>query len=414
MARSRFLFALMAAAVPITGCWVVIGESFDGYSRRGDGGTEVDGGVADVDAKDVDPDIVPLPLGFSAEPHAVGACLAKFTVANNVGYPTVTTPPGPVTIVTPATEGVADELNTDQDPRCYVTTPALPYCLIFASTFEIQEGAHLGVFGSRALAIVATGDITIQRTGILDVGAFDGPGVLGPGPHPDGNAPSVGGGGGNAEPGASACGQPGGPAIAAPRLIGGGNGGARGGDASVACRQGGGGGGAVQLVSLCGSIRMIGNANINATGGGGNASTDTTCPDGFGGGAGGTVWVQGADFVFDTTNGSTVDVFGGGGGGGGCRDSAGVAWTAAALPDRDDGGLGAICAGSGASGGHGGAGSRKSTSPQPGGAGTPGTGEATCGGAAGGRGRIVIQTPNADCGNYPFSSVSCVARKDAK
>ncbi len=401
----------MVAALPVTGCWVVIGESFDGYSRRGDGGTELDGGSLDGDLRDGDADVVPLPLGFTAEPHAVGACLAKFKVSNNVGYPTVQTPPGPVTIATPATAGDVDELDTDKDPRCYVATPALPYCLIFASTFEIQEGAHLGVFGSRALAIVATGDITIQRKGILDVGAFDGPGALGPGEHPGGNAATFGGGGGNAEPGGSACGQAGGDAIAVPRLVGGGNGGGGRSNPNPACRQGGGGGGAVQLVSLCGSVRMIDNANINATGGGGNATTDNACPDGFGGGAGGTVWVQGADFLFDTANGSTVDLYGGGGGGGGCRDNAGVGWTAAAGPDRDNGAAGATCAGSGAMGGHGGAGGRISATVQPGVAGTAGTGEAKCGGGSGGRGRIVIQTPSADCANYPFVAVSCVALK---
>lgn len=408
MARSKLLFGLLAAALPITGCWVVIGESFDGYSRRGDSGAGLDGSTLDG-GTDADADVIPLPLGFSAEPHAVGTCLAKFTVANNVGYPTVQTPPGPVTIVPRAGDEKTDPFDTDKDPRCYKAEPALPYCLIFASTFEIADMGHLGAFGKRPLAIVTTGDIVLRDHSVLDVGAFNAPGAPGPGSHTDGSSSTFGGGGGNAEPGAPGCTDTGGPAITDVRWVGGGNGGATG-AANPACRHGGGGGGAVQLVSLCGEIRMEGSANINATGGAGGTSSDNECPQGFGGGAGGTVWLQGADLVLDRANGSTVDVYGGGGAGGGCRNNSGLAWTPGTA-EREDGGTGAMCVGSGATGGRGGAGGRYVTTVPPGLAGTPGTGEAACGGGSGGRGRIVINTPTADCANYPFLPITCLARK---
>ncbi|NOU33509.1 MAG: hypothetical protein HOO96_36900, partial [Polyangiaceae bacterium] len=280
----------MAAALPVTGCWVVIGESFDGYSRRGDGGG-VDGGAPDA-VSDVVEDRPPLPPGFTSAPHAVGTCLAKFTVSNNVGYPPSEIVPTAMTIV-PITDAAdpTDKLDTDKDPRCYRTTPELPYCLLYVSTLEITSGAVLGAFGSRPVAIVATGDITIRQDGVLNVGAFDAPQPGGPGAHDGGNALTFRGGGGNAEPGASGCTDQGGAAISPAGLVGGGNGGKGRTDGNPACRQGGGGGGAVQLVSLCGTVRLDGNGTIDATGGGGGTSNDPACPGGFGGGAGGTVWV---------------------------------------------------------------------------------------------------------------------------
>jgi hypothetical protein len=395
MARSNLLVGLMAAALPVTGCWVVIGESFDGYSRRGDGGAGLDGGSLDGDVKDGDA----APLGFGSTPHQVGACMPHFTVANGIGYPSEV--PAPIRIAD------SDGVNTDTDPRCFKTSPPLPYCLLFASTFEIAPTGYLGTEGSRPLAIVAVDDLIIN--GNLDVAGADGPGNPGPGSHSAGAAPKFGGGGGNAEPGADGCGQSGGAAIAVPTLVGGGNGGGTS-DPNPACQRGGGGGGAVQLVSLCGAVRIPRPGNINASGGGGSGTDDALCPLGFGGGAGGTVWVQAGDFTFDGVGGATLHLFGGGGGGGSCRDTAASAWTGVTTGDRDNGKAGAAC-GSGATGGTGGIGGRLGNPPVSGAAGTPSTGEATCGGGGGGRGRIVIQTPTADCANYPFASVSCVAKK---
>jgi hypothetical protein len=382
------------ALLPISGCWVVIGESFDGYSRLADGGAGTDAGPGN----DADADGAPLPPGFSSAPHQVGNCLAKFTVANGVGYPSEL----------PSAIRIADNdgLNTDTDPRCYKTSPPLPYCLLFASTVDIPAGGYLGTEGSRPLAIVALDDIILG--GILDIAGADGPGNPGPGSHIAGASPNFGGGGGNVEPGADGCGQAGGAAIPTPQLVGGGNGGGTA-AANANCRRGGAGGGAVQLVSLCGAVRMPRPGNINASGGGGSGAADPTCPLGFGGGAGGTVWVQGTDFTFDGVGGATVDLFGGGGGGGSCRDNGADPWTAVDTGDRDKGKAGAVCGG-GATGGLGGIGGRVTMPPKGGLAGTPAAGEATCGGGGGGRGRIVIQTPNADCANYPFG-ISCTAMK---
>ncbi|NOU27673.1 MAG: hypothetical protein HOO96_07205, partial [Polyangiaceae bacterium] len=123
--------------------------------------------------------------------------------------------------------------------------------------------------------------------------------------------------------------------------------------------------------------------------------------------------VQGTDFAVDAVGGAGIDVYGGGGSGGACRDTAGSgAWSAAPAEGvRNDGGAGAMCAASGATGGRGGTGGRMSTTTKPGVAGAAGTGEAACGGGSGGSGRIVIETPTANCASYPMlRAAACLAK----
>jgi hypothetical protein len=179
--------------------------------------------------------------------------------------------------------------------------------------------------------------------------------------------------------------------------VGGGNGGGVD-SASAACRVGGRGGGAVQLVSLCGKIVL--NDIIDASGGSGGAASDPTCPQGAGGGAGGTVWLQAPSITFKQDV-ASINVYGGGGGGGSCRPNGTSAWSPGSRGDRQSPGQGANC-GSGILGGDGGLGGTEET-PGAGGQGAAAGGEATCGGGGGARGRVVLDVAgHKDCGQVPF------------
>jgi hypothetical protein len=145
-------------------------------------------------------------------------------------------------------------------------------------------------------------------------------------------------------------------------------------------------------VSLCGTITIKG--TIDASGGGGGAIDDATCPEGAGGGAGGTVWMQAGSIVFQNGT-ANIQLEGGGGGGGGCRATSGDPWSAGTGASRKNPGGGATCAG-GVFGGDGGAGAGTPNGPGIGSAPTPAAGEAKCGGGGGGRGRLVLQGRSCD------------------
>lgn len=354
---------------------LLIGESFDGYKAR-DGGAD---SAQDAIASDG---------GFSGAPHKIDECVPTFALSNGIGYPDRTTQA--IDIATTPDGGIV----TDDDVRCYVPPSGpLPYCLLLVSSFRVRQGAFLGFLGARPLAIVSVGDVEIG--GVLDVSGEDGYGRGGPGGHTLGAATQFGGGGSSAtDRGGNGCDGGAGNLFEA-GLTGGGNGGGFF-DPKFDCHGGGNGGGAVQIVSLCGTVKLTGNGNINASGGGGGATSEPSCATGFGGGAGGTVWIESAKFTLDKANGASIDLSGGGGGGGACRNDNVSVWTEGMGASRRLAGGGAACMTS--NGGNGGNGAYRDTPAENG---NPLTaqapGEASCGGAGGGRGLVVLRTQMGKC-----------------
>ncbi len=390
--------SLAAIASALGGCWVVLGESFTGYASLGDAGTggATDGGPdtgdGGGDARDSGVAETGTGTDASSAPHAIDDCLPKFVVSNGIGYPTRAPPPLEIT-------AALDALDTDSDARC-VFGPATPYCLLLATSIHIATGAKLGTVGKRPLVVMAVHDLTIDDNGLLDLAGGESGSFPGPGDHGRGAATGAGGGGGNAEPGGgSACGAIGGPTIDTALVAGGNGGGAL--DPQQGCRLGGSGGGAVQLVSLCGAITVRGTINASGGGGGPVAAPDVTCPEGYGGGAGGTVWFQAATKVtFDAVT-AQVDLAGGGGGGGACRATGANPWTVGTAGNRSAAGGGGACAGpTGGPGGAGAVGGTNARAPAAGGVGTGG-GETKCGGGGGARGRLVLQAPSTKCADAP-------------
>lgn len=336
--------AAFAAGVLASGCGLVIGESFDGYTR------------------------------FDA----------PFVVANGVAYPTS---PGP------AWEDAFGDFSTNVDnPRCY--RGEARFCVVPVLSFRIVKAApikSLRVTGSRPLVIVSWGDAVIEEGGVLDIAGYDTIGVLGAGDHTAGTPSSRGAGGGNAEVGGAGCVAAGGasfdPLIAG--LLAGGNGGGSGADPSCA---GGSGAGAVQIVSLFGKVQISG--AINAAGGDGppgNPHDRPGCPDASGGGAGGTIWLQAPFVEFVSASGGQVQLAGGSGGGGFC--SAGGTPTPATDPK------GAVCTPGVYAGGNGGAGGGRAGKPEAAkpGIGNDASGTSSCGGGGGARGRLILQTNQTKC-----------------
>jgi uncharacterized membrane protein YgcG len=185
-------------------------------------------------------------------------------------------------------------------------------CIIHASSISIAATESVKIRGSRALVLVADGDITIDGT--LDLsGDKD---VSGPGGGKlTGGSPSgtSGGGGG----GFAGAGGAGGTTIAG----GAANGGAaidplalpvlEGGTAANGS-TGGGAGGALMLVSCRGAIRVSGLIDLGGGGGGGGASNNgVVTRGGAGGGSGGFGLFQAVTFEV------TGQIFANGGGGGG-------------------------------------------------------------------------------------------------
>jgi hypothetical protein len=426
--------ATLAGGLLIGGCWMLIGESFDGYSTDA-GVTVMEGGMhASIDGKaDRRPG--------TAGPPAIDDCSPSFFVANAVTYPerspgACEIPGACATVSNSETyDGGAILLDTDKD--CYGGADSgLPYCLVLATSVHIREKTRVEVFGSRPLVVVSVHDFTIDDRGVLNAagedqggtGYADGLRGGGPGDHAAGSSSSRGGGGGNAEPGGSPCGQQAGPPIELEAgLVAGGHGGALLSPAplmaTTRCPTGGLGGGAVQIVSLCGTIIIGGVVDVAGGAGGGGqvrsstGGSDDVCPNGAGGGAGGTVWLQASQpVVFQASTGGHVRLSGGGGGGGACKDSTASPWLPGGGGNNADfsapatPGAGGACSG-GSFGGAGGAGGSFDTAPGAGESPTPvSPGQGRCGGGGGARGRLVLQAPqDGGCGDiFNFHDGKCI------
>jgi hypothetical protein len=211
--------------------------------------------------------------------------------------------------------------------------------IIRCRNFTIGPNTRLAVVGTRALVVLASGEISIE--GVLEVsadGSTGGPGGFGGGARDtvgygpgggggggkSGTDSAGGGGGGNGVPGgAGGIGGGAGAAAAGPgtadrtlRPLYGGSGG---GGGAAAGDPGGGGGGAVQL-SAAVRVQVTVSGSIRALGGGGGRGTAPTLSDfgaGAGGGSGGSVLLEAPDV---TVTGSIAMGGGGGGGGGGTPD----------------------------------------------------------------------------------------------
>jgi hypothetical protein len=218
-------------------------------------------------------------------------------------------------------------LNTSDMTKCtsVITQPGAPdLCVLHYATITIERNQTLTVTGTRALALVA--DRTLLVDGTIDASASrgkDGPG--GGGAHVSGttsnNTKSGGGagyrtaGGNGASSTADGGAMNGGAAEQNPLQLAVLAGGAR----SNADSVGGGGGGAVTLVSCRGELSIPGLVDVGGGGGLGEYNVSNTHTYAGGGGAGGTIVLQG--FMVKLTG--QLFSNGGAGGGGGVIASAG-------------------------------------------------------------------------------------------
>ncbi|MBA3397030.1 MAG: hypothetical protein H0T89_30655 [Deltaproteobacteria bacterium] len=241
----------------------------------------------------------------------------------------------------PATEAfviaVDRDFNTDTDPRCrtFAQAGGPDVCLVMATSVQIAGGTALFVAGSRPLAIASAGSIDIM--GILDVssrrGGAPGPNAQAcpfariPEDDPGGAGGAAGGtfvatggigGLGDSDTSLGADGNaPGGlpgSAVAISKLRGGCAGG-KGGNQVAAGNQGGAGGaggGGLYLVAR-GTIGVVGNGKIRATGGGGTGGSAQA--GGGGGGSGGYIILEAPTVFID----GELSANGGGGGEGGAN-----------------------------------------------------------------------------------------------
>lgn len=308
----------------------------------------------------------------------LNGCQPSFSVSNGIIYPNTAAD----------ALNIQGRFNTTNDARCVVTggVDEAAICALVGTSFRLATGQTLRMAGSRMAAIVTEGDILIEGT--LDVSGHDDDGEPGPGVNRAATG-SGGGGGGNVDPGASGSGG----SFSNPGM-----------NFTTALRSGGGsddfsGGGAIQLVSLCGAVRVTG--TILARGGAGWRSDR-------GGGAGGTVWIQAS--TIDFRPGSRVALSGGGGAGGSCCASCTCSstWVSGQGGMGTTPGAGGQCASGTVTGGAGGRGGSEQMAPTRGAPGSTETNSIECrnparqtatgrGGGGGSRGRLVIQAPMNSC-----------------
>ncbi|MBK9035899.1 MAG: hypothetical protein IPL61_32395 [Myxococcales bacterium] len=284
--------------------------------------------------------------------------------------------------------------------------------LLVVDALTVPADVTLFGFGTRALVVVARGDIDVAGTIDFSPGCTLGEGYTlrcgGPGGGnggrdgvvtlgcaPGNNGSQKGGGAGGGFGTRGGAGGPGGLVAMSSALdrcgntagnplvplIGGGGGGA---GAPNSLADGGGGGGAIQLSAL-GRVRVAGSAAAPATiyvGGAGGWGADGN-NGGGGGGAGGGIFLEGATIEL----GEAALIATGGGGGGGRNGSDGAA-------GRRDGA--AAAGGSSSGGGAGGDGAIDSTAAEPGAAGGGMMNIDGGGGGGGGLGRIRLHTPTGD------------------
>ena len=384
--RALYFWGWVGSLASFSGCSWLLGSPFDDEYML-----QSDAGVAGASSS-----------GVQVAPSALDECKPRFYVSNHIRYPSQST--GPVELTT-------NIVNTDTDERCDKDNK--DYCVIIGNTIDIPHSVndnprYSGVVprGKRALVLLAAGDIHID--GILSVAGFDGweerdPLFRAPGDHAVGMASHVAGGGGNASAGGGSCDGAGAgrKLLLNDGLVGGGHGAVYPDPHEMNCTYGGGGGGALQLVSLCGTIYITDHINARGGGGRGGGQDVDRCRDGFGGGAGGTVWLQGKVEIRSPDDSPAVQLTGGGGGGGSCLpmnamtvthgETGGVLSTAAAA-------RGGACE-SAVMGGEGGLGGRSDAPPGAGGRVRPsGQAElARCGGGGGARGRLILQDTGLAC-----------------
>jgi hypothetical protein len=265
-------------------------------------------------------------------------------------------------------------------------------CVMKFADVHVGPAAILSVGGVRALALVATGLMTIEgRIDAAANGAMNGPGITMSGVGQTGTTTSGGGGAGHgtsgAQGGANVGSVPasGGAMSGTPMLVplqGGSQGGA-GGTGAVGSAARGGGGGAVQLVS-CTTLSVAMGGVVEAGGGGGSRALATAggTGGGGGGGSGGGILLEALDVAVH----GTLAANGGGGGEGASPTSSGMSGAdgASSLATAPGGSGGSI---GGGDGGHG------ATSLVAAGPGNGGSGTASSGGGGGAVGRIRINVP---------------------
>ncbi len=332
----------------------------------GDGGMTVDGGMAEW-----------TPTNFPE--HLLLAGTGPLEIAGAMMLDTDTGEVLNASMTPVATPGVVFS------PIQQSVTPGVKELGVFsARSFSILGGGSLRVRGSRALVIATSGDIIVD--GVIDAsgglpsqwspgpGGYRGgrPGQPAEGP---GATPGAGAGAGHVHAGGASPGSPGGPIAGSPALnpLAGGSGGSFG-SANDDSLSGGGGGGAVQLSAL-GRVRVtaIGGINVGGAGGGGLSGVMGRCS---GGGAGGSVLIEGSDVEIL----GTVAANGGGGGGNAFFEPA-VGQSGQLSGTPAVGGMGLVV-----NGGNGGAGA---TAP------TDGTREIdSIGGGGGSGGRVRVRSVN--------------------
>lgn len=262
----------------------------------------------------------------------------------------------------PLTLSATTELSSDDPAVCnggFVGQQTGPQiCVVRHTTIAVEQGATITFVGTRAVALVADGDVTISGT--VDVSAalrIDGPGG---GQATDGVAsgPIGGGGAGFRTPGGSGgdASSLGGAANSGP---------SRPSPVDTGILAGGprtesaGGGGAVSIVSCRGTVRLSGLVSTVGAGGAAGRNRATTLGAG-GGGAGGYVILQGVDVE---VSGRLFANGGAGGSGRPVNSDKGASGQNGSLSSAVGalGPTGTAGAGSGGSGGYAGAG------PKPGG-----------------------------------------------
>jgi hypothetical protein len=317
-------------------------------------------------------------------------------VIDGGGTPTLDTTSGIL-----STGDFPSDIDVSTEPQ---TTGNPELLVIRCRDFVIGASTHLTVTGSRALVVLASGEIRIE--GVLEAsangstggaGGFGGGGRGAPGAGPgagsggstDAMSFDSGGGSGAGNGGAGGAGGVGGgqgPAVAGLatgdrtlRPLYGGSGGGGGADTGDA---GGGGGGAIQL-SAARQILVTGTiVTVGAGGGRGTAPTLSNFGGGSGGGSGGAVLLEAPEITVD----GGIAVGGGGGGGaGGTADAINLHDGTAGSPGQPNG----VAAQGGAAGvsieGAGGAGGSIGAAVQPGGG-----GNTNGGGGGGGPGRALF------------------------
>ncbi len=270
---------------------------------------------------------IPCDLGCST----TGGAHCRVMVPSNVAPDLLTAATGALHVTT------SYDIDTDD---CTASLPGITFqvvpqsghpgiCAVSVRSLTVDSGQVLSASGSRPLAILASGDVTILGTiDVSGVGTMPGPGALssdggGDGTHAatydDGGGGGGGmcGAGGRGGTGGSAAGGAGGAARSPDMLVPlvGGTPGGHGSDSTVG-GPGGGGGGALQISAL-GTIDVEG--TIAAGGGGGSGGADVGA--GGGGGSGGAILLEAPSIVLG--GGGDLDAAGGGGGAGACSSGDG-------------------------------------------------------------------------------------------